>query len=223
MTGDLWLDFWRPFLLSPGAAAIAALLAAIIAFTAGLIATGFTFAASWRAQRQRDLSIRQAQWWQATMWAADHSLSDDAKEQSVGYQALEALQQSPNWRIDEHQVAFISALTEDVLEAAGVLGESVAPRLPRVQSRTTRRVDMAASRTYAPEVYVAAAKTRVTSNRLLGVKSSQNLIRLANGDLSVVKDGGVKDGVVGDRVAPADPRENTGTSGSKADQTATQP
>jgi hypothetical protein len=82
---------------------------------------------------------------------------------------------------------------------------------------------MAASRTYAPEVYVAAAKTRVTSNRLLGVKSSQNLIRLANGDLSVVKDGGVKEGVVGDRVAPADPRENTDTSGSKADQTATQP
>jgi hypothetical protein len=43
---------------------------------------------------------------------------------------LEALQQSPNWRIDEHQVAFISALTEDVLEAAGVLGESVAPEAP---------------------------------------------------------------------------------------------
>jgi hypothetical protein len=195
VTGNAWLDFWRPFLLSPGAAALAALLAAIIAFAAGLIATGFTFAASWRTQRQRDLAVRQAQWWRATMWAADHSLSEDAREQFAGYEALETLQSSPNWTIDPQQVAFISALTDHVLEASGVRHEPAGESPAGLRPSITSAPELASRRTYAPEVYVAAAKTRVTSNRLLGLASPQNLIRLANGDLSVVKDGVVKDGV----------------------------
>jgi hypothetical protein len=189
VTGNVWLDFWRPFLLSPGAAALAALLAAIIAFATGLIATGLTFAASWRTQRQRDLAVRQAQWWRATMWAADHSLSEDAREQFAGYQALDTLQSSPHWTIDPQQVAFISALTDHVLEASGVRHEQGRKSPPGLRPTITSGPGLALRRTYAPEVYVAAAKTRVTSNRLLGLASPQNLIRLANGDLGVVEDG----------------------------------
>ena len=45
---------------------------------------------------------------------------------------------------------------------------------------------MAKPLTYAPSVYVAAARTRVTSNKLLGLPSSPKLLRLASGDTTVL-------------------------------------
>jgi hypothetical protein len=182
---DPWLEFWRPFLLSPGAAAAAALVAAIITFAATSRSTSAARQSAREAERQRDVADRQQQWWAATMWAADHSLSVGGKEAAAGYQALRALQTSPAWSLSEHQISFISSLTSDVLEEAGVLAE---PHLAGA-AHPGIRLDTAPTGSrlrYGPEVYVAAAQARVTANDLLDVGSPERLRQLATGDISVL-------------------------------------
>jgi hypothetical protein len=180
-----WSEFWRPFLLSPGAAAVAALLAAIIAFLAASRSTKAARSTAREEQEQRDIATRQEKWWAATMWAADHSVSSKTAEAALGYRALEALQASGWPTIDESQTAFIRALTDNVLHEAGVVEARTNPRQTSVQALERRR-EVAIQLTHGPEVYVAAARTRVTSNRLLGITSSEKLLRLADGDISVL-------------------------------------
>ncbi|RNE67235.1 hypothetical protein [Cryobacterium tepidiphilum] len=123
-SGDAWTEFWRPFLFSPGAAAVAALTAAIIAFLAASRSTKAARSTASEDQRQRVQASRWEKWWSATMWAADHSLSPDSNEAALGYRALEALQSSGTWAIEDSQVAFIRALTDNVLDEAGLRSDS---------------------------------------------------------------------------------------------------
>lgn len=60
---------------------------------------------------------------------------------------------------------------------------------------------MAKPLTYEPSVYVAAARTRVTSNKLLGLPSSPKLLRLASGDTTVLDE---RDHVSEPDATPAD-------------------
>lgn len=48
----------------------------------------------------------------------------DSREAALGYRALEALQVPGTWGIEDSQVAFIRALTDSVLDEAGVSTDS---------------------------------------------------------------------------------------------------
>lgn len=120
MTGDPWLDFWLPFLLSPGAAAAAALIAALIALGTSV-----------SAQRRRDKVARQEQWWTATTWAADQTLSGDPYKEVAGYEALTALGNVLDWQISKYQAAFLASLTRGVFSHYDFEpGETASPNRP---------------------------------------------------------------------------------------------
>jgi hypothetical protein len=167
----------------------------VIAATIAFLAAGRTTKAVRETarddQNQRELANRREQWWKATMWAADHSTSPLGQEATLGFRALEALQTSPASHIDAEQIVFIKALTDDVIAEVGLLspaGESEPMRRTmREQSMREQRTKTEAEQLrYPPSVYVSAAKTRVTSDKLLGLESPPKLIRLADGDTSVL-------------------------------------
>ena len=109
MTGDAWLDFWRPFFLSPVPAALAALIAAAIALLSG----------RW-AQRKRDEAAARQEWWATARWASDHTLADDDNEAVMGFKALDALQVVDDHEITAVQARFIKSVGREMLDLAAV-------------------------------------------------------------------------------------------------------
>jgi hypothetical protein len=145
-----WVLEW---LLSPGFAGAAAVLAAVIAYLA--------------ARRQAAVNretARRDQWWDRARWALDLTLIDDPECRIIGLATLGALATS-EWAA-EHEGDVIAAATERVLVPPAV-ATVLAPGGEAAEEWADDR-----------EV-LAAARTRVRADELRGAETEQWIVDLA--------------------------------------------
>jgi hypothetical protein len=101
-----WLGSWLiPWVQTPGFGGIAAVVAAVIAFSA----------ARHQAETQRQAQ-RKEQWWKRAEWALNLTISEKSQDRTVGFQMLESL--STSEYAAEHEGDVLAAATAWSLENA---------------------------------------------------------------------------------------------------------
>lgn len=145
-------EWWE---ILAGLSPVAVLLAAVLAFTVGLMTL-----------RQRTRADRRSDWWDRAEWALDASMSDDPVRMATGLNVLSVLAESELASAEEIEI-LTAAWQEPLAEAAPEGGRA------GVRGGVPTRTDRS--------VHIAAARLRKVTDKRLGRATPEWVRDLAAG------------------------------------------